>query len=249
MRMKRAPSSMVAAAAKRLNERLENPQLESEAPDLLSRFLESREKNPTIVDERGVLGLLMSTITAAGDTTANALLATLFHLMKNPEPLRKLQEEFSTADLEKPIPTFVQVNKLPYLHASIREGTRLFPPLAAPIERLVPHGGASIAGTFLPQGSSVGCLQIALHLNPKVFGEDAAIFRPERWLEADPERLRIMEAAHMGFSRGRRVCIGQHIAVMQMKKAIPALLSEFDVGHAYAVGCTMVSNILTETCR
>jgi hypothetical protein len=72
-------------------------------------------------------------------------------------------------------------------------------------------------------------LQLAMHLNKKVFGEDAKVFRPERWLEASAEQLRVMEMAHIGFGRGRRVCIGQHIAVMEMKKVIPTMLMNFEV--------------------
>jgi cytochrome P450 len=149
--------------------------------------------------------------------------------LQNPATLAKLQQELETGDLSRPIPTFAQVSKLPYLHATIREGMRLFPPLAHPLERLVPVGGVEICGKFLPQGTSVRCLQLALHLNPKAFGEDAETFRPERWLEASPEVLRVMEASHLGFGRGRRVCLGQNLAVMEMKKVIPAMLMGFDV--------------------
>jgi cytochrome P450 len=149
--------------------------------------------------------------------------------MKNLKALAKLQDEFEAADLSRPIPAYSQVSKLPYLHAVIREGMRLFPALTHPMERLVPAGGANIAGIFIPQGTSVGCLQLAMHLNKKVFGEDAKVFRPERWLEASAEQLRVMEMAHIGFGRGRRVCIGQHIAVMEMKKVIPTMLMNFEV--------------------
>ena len=33
----------------------------------------------------------------------------------------------------------------------------------------------------------------------------------------------------MGFSKGRRVCLGQNIAVMQMKKVIPMLVLNFNI--------------------
>ncbi|KAK5698565.1 hypothetical protein LTR17_023555 [Elasticomyces elasticus] len=85
-----------------------------------------------------------------------------------------------------------------------------------------------IAGTHFPEGTSVGCMPAALHLNPAVFGEDAHEYRPERWLLADPEGLRKMESSHMGLSRGRRVCLGQHIAMMQMKKVVAAMVLNFD---------------------
>lgn len=38
-----------------------------------------------------------------------------------------------------------------------------------------------------------------------------------------------MEQASTGFSRGRRVCLGQHVAVMQMKKVISVLVLGFDL--------------------
>jgi cytochrome P450 len=196
---------------------------------LLTRFLEAMEKNPETLDHAGIISLLMSTISGASDTTATAMTATMFHLLQNPGTLTKLQQELETSNLSEPIPTFAQVSKLPYLHATIREGMRLFPPLSHPLERLVPAGGVEICGKFLPQGTSVGCLQLALHLNPKAFGEDAETFRPERWLEVSPEVLRVMEASHLGFGRGRRVCLGQNLAVMEMKKVIPAMLMGFDV--------------------
>lgn len=233
LRMRREGNmSIVAAAFSKLKERVEKPQETSEAPDLLARFLEAMEKNPEVLDHRTVVGLLMSMISGASDTSANALTAIVFHLLKNPEALAKLQSELEAADINRPIPAFSQVNKLPYLHALIREGMRLFPALTHALERIVPAGGTEIVGTFLPQGTSVGCLQLAMQLNPKVFGEDVTTFRPERWLEASPEQLRSMEAAHMGFGKGRRVCIGQHIAMMEMKKVIPAMIMNYDVSGA-----------------
>jgi len=72
-------------------------------------------------------------------------------------------------------------------------------------------------------------VQAAIHRNTRVFGDDVEVFRPERWLIEDREQLRVMEAAHMGFSRGRRNCLGQNIALLQMKKLIPALLMKFKV--------------------
>ena len=106
---------------------------------------------------------------------------------------------------------------------------RIFPTTTLPIERRVPAGGAKIAEMYFVEGTTVGCTPIALHMNAAVFGADAGVYRPERWLTSNAEELRKMEAAHMGFSRGRRVCLGQHIAVMQMKKVIPALLMSYKV--------------------
>ncbi|EMR62676.1 putative cytochrome p450 oxidoreductase protein [Eutypa lata UCREL1] len=231
MRQKRAPSSMAAAAVGKLQARSKQSQDEAiqQHPDLLQRFLEASKDYPQALDTTGVVGMLMSTITGAGDTTATTVIATLFQLLKNPASLQKLRDELRRANLPE-IPRYAEVSKLPYLHAVVREGMRVFSSATWPIERLVPAGGATIAGMFFPEGTSVGCLPGAVHRDARIYGEDARVYRPERWLTADREQLRQMEASHMGFSRGRRSCLGQHIAVLQMKKVIPALVMRFELG-------------------
>lgn len=233
MRTRKAPQSgIVVAARTHLAQRMKTPQTDSETPDLLTRFLEAMRRDPDTLDESAVVSLLISMIAAGSDTSSNAIAATLFFLLQNPSKLAALRAELETVpNLTTPnkIPPYSQISKLPYLHAVLKEGTRLFPPLTHPIERLVPAGGAAIAGTFLPQGTSVGSVQLALHLNARVFGSDADVFRPERWLEASAEQVRAMEGAHIGFGRGRRVCIGRHIAAMEIKKVLAVLAVGYEV--------------------
>ncbi|KAI1327940.1 cytochrome P450 [Xylariaceae sp. FL0255] len=224
MRQKKAPSSIAAAADSKLKARSSRADTESKQADLLQRFLDASKDYPQALDASGIVGMLMSTISGAGDTSATTITTTLFNLLRYPVILEKLEAEIAGMP---EIPAFADVSKLPYLNAIIRETMRLFPTASWPIERLVPEGGVTIAGMFFPAETSVGCFPLAVHLNTKVYGEDAHVFRPERWLTADHEQLRLMEANHMGFSRGRRVCLGQHIAVMSMKKAIPALIMKF----------------------
>lgn len=229
MSIKQAPSGMAAAAASRLQARAAKPLDESQPKDLLTKFLQASKVHPDVLDTRGVVGMLMSTISGAGDTTATAVTAIIYYLLKHHEPLTKLLAELESADIDRPVPAYSQVSKLPFLNAVIKEGMRLCPSATWPIERRVPAGGATIAGMSFPEGTSVGVHQLALHLSPTVFGRDADVYRPERWLTTDTEALRAMEVAHVGFSRGRRVCLGQNIAVMQMKKLVPALLLRFHV--------------------
>ncbi|KAK5688440.1 hypothetical protein LTS10_000418 [Elasticomyces elasticus] len=261
---------MAASAVAKMKARVGKPTDSSRAPDLLSRFLESSKTNPEVLDTAGIVGMLMSTISGAGDTTATSTTAILYYLLKHRDKLAKLRSELVAAGINDTLPSNRVVSKLLYLHATIREGMRLFPTVTWPIgqvsktkdqrhktlrrllsiddeishnshahpdnlpERKVPSGGVIIAGTHFPEGTSVGCMPAALHLNPAVFGEDAREYRPERWLLADPEILRKMESSHMGLSRGRRVCLGQHIAMMQMKKVVAAMVLNFD-----ASSCTI----------
>ncbi|KAI1178212.1 cytochrome P450 [Nemania sp. FL0916] len=228
----RVPLNMVAIATEKLEARSNCEKVSEKdpegvvAPDLLQRFLEASKDFPQALDRPGILGMLMSTITGAGDTTASVLGATLFYILKNQAVLERLEAEFKDAGLRE-IPAFAEVKMLPYLNAVIKESMRMFSSGAFPMERRVPAGGATIARMYFPEGTTVGCMPAAIHRNKEVFGEDVEVFRPDRWLINDREQLRVMEASHMSFSRGRKNCIGQNIATLSMKKVIPALIMKF----------------------
>jgi len=50
----------------------------------------------------------------------------------------------------------------------------------------------SLGGRFVPAGTQIGSSPLAIHHSKKIFREDAETFRPERWLEADKEKLAVI---------------------------------------------------------
>jgi cytochrome P450 len=200
--------------------------------DLLQKFLDGQAKYPDIVSDDQILGIIMSTIGAGADTTAGTLAYTLYLLGKNPTAAAALQTELDNAvrdgSMSKP-PKWSQVNRLPYLEAVLKESMRIFPIASWGLDRVVPPGGATISGTYVPGGAVVGVNIDAVHLDEDVYGSDAATFRPERWLEADEDQRRRMDRAFLAFSAGKRTCTGIHIAWLEMKKTLPLLLMNFEV--------------------
>lgn len=77
--------------------------------------------------------------------------------------------------------------------AVMKEAMRLHPSICFPLERVVPAGGANVCGYDLPGKTIVGILAPIINRDKGVFGEDADTFRPERWLEAEPARLKLMD--------------------------------------------------------
>ncbi|KAJ4985203.1 cytochrome P450 [Stagonosporopsis vannaccii] len=142
--------------------------------------------------------------------------------------MKTLRAEIDAAILSNP-PRWKEVYMLPYLEAVIKETMRYFPPFAFGIDRVVPTGGAVISGIPIPAGAEVGAQVESLHRDFGVFGDDADTYRPERWLEASEERRSMMEKGFLGFSAGKRVCLGIHIAMLEIKKVIPLVLMNFDV--------------------
>jgi len=165
-------------------------------------------------------------------------LLRLNYLIKTPSALDKLLSELSSAGISDR-PKYSDTGKLPYLNAVIKESMRCFPTPTWPIERKVPTRGVTIDGIFLPKGTSVGCQPSVVHQDQAVFGEHTERFNPDRWLNKSDAELRLMDRAHLRFGKGKRLCLGQHIAVLQMKKLIPMLFMRFNVWRRPIFVCWM----------
>ncbi|EXJ74179.1 uncharacterized protein A1O5_02473 [Cladophialophora psammophila CBS 110553] len=224
-----ATSLLGRLAIERLQTRLEKGGVGTHS-DLLDRYLQASERDPVTFDRSTIIGLLISTIHAGAETTAATLNLTLYYLLTNPRAMARLRTEIEDAKLASP-PSWQSVSKLRYLEACIKEAGRIRPLILDPIEREVPADGPGIeiSGVYVPPGSVVAINTHALNRDPLIWGDKVDEFRPERWIEADEARLSKMERANLNFSTGRRSCIGQHIAWIEMKKFLPELLNQFDI--------------------
>ena len=185
----------------------------SEEQTLTDKFIHASDANPDIMGDREVLAMALSIIAAGSDSTAISLAAVFYYLLKNPDCYRKLTEEVDTAIAANPGAKstysglqFSKTQQLPYLDACIKEAFRLHPASRWFPERVVPTGGHTICGEFIPAGTVVGVSAWVLHRNADVFGDDVDSFRPERWLD-DSEKVRAMDRmlSHFG-STGNYTC-------------------------------------------
>lgn len=188
---------------------------------------------------------------AGSDTTAISFRSLFYHLMHTPAAYEKLQAEIDQAFEDGRLsetPTFQEASKLPYLDACIKEGLRVYPGaqlcksavrhwvysiragsdslceiLALP--RVVPKEGMTLCGKFIPGGYIVGCNAAVVQQDKKIFGEDAASFNPDRWL--DQERANHMDKYMMAFGFGTRTCLGKNIARIQLYKLSPLIIRHF----------------------
>lgn len=228
-------SPLALVSLKKLEARSQNVNAKMKK-DLCAKFLEGQAKHPDLLRHDELLGIIMSTIGAGADTTAGTLTYTLYFLSKFPATrmalLQEIDERRSAGKLSHP-PKWAEVNNMPYLDAVLKESMRLFPIASWGLDRVVPPAGAMIAGHFVPGGTVVGCHIDSIHLDEGVYGKDSSSFRPERWLEATPDQRRQMDRSFLGFSAGKRVCMGIHIAWLEMKKTLPLLLMNFDVSVSF----------------
>jgi cytochrome P450 len=171
-------------------------------------------------------------IIAGADTTSTGVRSILLYVLTHPRVYAKLQAEVDEAVVAgkaPPVPGIisdVEVRDLPYLQACIKEGMRVHPPAGGPFPKRVPDGGDTVMVNgkpiFLPGGTHVSYAVWPLHLDKRVYGEDAEEFRPERWLlEKDEAKLAAMHKTHdLIFGYGKYQCLGKPVALMEVNKAI-----------------------------
>ncbi|KAL9119684.1 MAG: hypothetical protein Q9187_003758, partial [Circinaria calcarea] len=166
-----------------------------------------------------ILAEAYTLITAGGDTTSVAISSTFFYLSRNPDTYAKATAEVRSAfSSEEEIRTGSALTSCQYLRACLDEALRMSPPVSAPLYREVGLGGASICGTYLPEGLSCAVGTYAIHHNPIYFPEPFK-YRPERWLkdkDSPAEMLEHAKAAFNPFSTGPRSCVAMNLAYVEM---------------------------------
>ncbi|KAM0543294.1 hypothetical protein ACHAPJ_012378 [Fusarium lateritium] len=204
--------------------------------DFLDNFLEAKQLFPDIVTDNEVVSYLMMNVLAGADTTAIVQKSITYNILKHPDVLAKLREELDAANLSFP-PAHAETKDLPYLNAVIKEGQRMHPVIGGILERIVPAGGLTLPdGRFIAPGTKVGINPWVSSRNTQIYGSDAEVYRPERWLKAKDEtedaynaRLKMMKDADFTFGNGNRICVGRNLATVELHKMTSTLFSRFDI--------------------
>jgi cytochrome P450 len=143
----------------------------------------------------------------------------MLYIMTSPQVYAKLQAEVDATPVSTPVISDSQARELPYLQAVIREGLRIFPPGTGLRSKTVPPEGDTIDGVFLPGGTNIGSNTWAVLRLKDVYGDDSDVFRPERWLEATPEKRKEMEqVGDLIFGYGKYRCLGERVAFLEFNK-------------------------------
>ncbi|KAK5047136.1 hypothetical protein LTR84_007079 [Exophiala bonariae] len=205
---------------------------QSSRTDFLSQLRQKKMPLGPGTPDENMINHLSNNLLAGSDTTGISLRACFYYILNNPAVLHTMRKEFDTSAAAGSLSdncTLEEVLKLPYLQAVIKEAMRLHPGVGFPLERYVLPAGATICGVKLPAGTIVSMSASVVQLDEKVFGADAAEFRPERWLDGEQEQIKLMDRSLLVFGHGARSCIGKNISLMEMSKFITQVLRSFDL--------------------
>ena len=115
----------------------------------MTRILEQRD--PDEVSDLQLAAHASDFVLAGSETTATAIGAMTYYLLRTPAVMAKLQQEIWEAFRSYDEICDKSTLGLPYLRAVILEGLRIYPPLPLGLPRIVPKGGDTVDGHFLPE--------------------------------------------------------------------------------------------------
>lgn len=174
-------------------------------------------------------------VLAGHDTTSSTLCYIYYLLSTSPSALERVRAEHTfvfgsnldqTSSLITSNPYIL--NQLPYTLAVIKEALRLFPAGSSTRD-----GDASFALTddgqhYPTEGCIVWSLHQAIHREP-LYWPQPDTFRPERWLVQPDDPLYPVKGAFRPFEFGPRNCIGQELAMLEIKLVMVMTIREFDI--------------------
>ncbi|KAJ7479871.1 cytochrome P450 monooxygenase CYP63 [Mycena latifolia] len=183
---------------------------------------------------------LLSVLLASRDTTACLLTFVTYFMAIYPDMARKLRAEVLSHCGPHGAPTYENIRDMKYMRAVINEVLRLYPPVPLNVREsrteacTLPPSDGSYASEdprpfYMPGGTIIMYLPLLMQRNPALWGPDADIFDPERWLQPDRiSKFVSNPTMYAPFSAGPRICLGQNYAYNEASYFLVRLLQEFD---------------------
>ncbi|KAJ4471511.1 cytochrome P450 [Lentinula aciculospora] len=199
------------------------------------------------LSEAELLAQMRVLLFAGHETSGTTLTFALFELAHNPDFQSRLRKEIRSVDdkIAERGDTEISVQDLdsmPLLNALVKETLRFHPvavhlfrvaveddvlPLSKPI---VTTTGKMLHELVVPKGTRIVGSIAAYNRNEDVFGDDASVFNPDRWLNPGHVSNSVPLGVYANlatFSGGIRSCIGWRFAVLEIQAFIVELIRNY----------------------
>lgn len=192
--------------------------------DVLSMLIAARDDQGAAMTNEELRDELITLLLAGHETTASAVAWALYWIHRDPYIRTKLLAELASLEAD---PSPSAIAQLPYLAAVCSETLRIYPVAVLTVPREV-REPVNLMGYALEPGMRVyGCIYLT-HRRPDLYPE-AEQFRPERFLERQFSPYEFLP-----FGGGVRRCIGDVLALFEMKLVLATLLSRCELALADA---------------
>lgn len=193
--------------------------------DLLSVLLAAvdEEGEQAGMTDRQVRDEAVNLLLGGNETTATALVWTLYLLARFPEEQQKLHDEIDRAVGQGPL-TAEHAARLPQLEQALKESMRLYPPVYATSRTAIEP--VEIGGFLVPKGAQVELPIYVTHHDQRWFPEPEQ-FRPQRFTATNEEQL--PRCAYLPFGAGPRACVGKGFAMLEATLVLAAILQSLRI--------------------
>lgn len=197
---------------------------------ILKNYLQVPKDDTTHMSPDQIWRECFNLMMAGPGSTAAALTAVLYRLGSNHGHYwqDRIRADTSSEDSAS------SSTSSPVLVAVIKESMRLHAPFPTAFPRNITAGAETIIPdlpTPLPAGTLVSSNTYVLGHSKEIWGDDAEVWKPQRWLGAEDERKEL-DNKFVVFSKGPRGCIGREIAMLVIAKAVLGALERWDLGTA-----------------
>jgi cytochrome P450 len=160
----------------------------------------------------------------------------MWHVLAEPWIRDKLFVELHNATRKGQLSAYIGYDKalreLPYFQACLTEAMRLQPAVGLSMSRVVASPQARVDEHTSTFGTKVAVNAWVVHRDQDVFGQDAAYFRPERWIDDGKHKdwkshKKYMTDNLLFFGKGLYQCTGRWLALLELKKLLPQLLRNY----------------------
>jgi len=226
--------------------------------DILSLLFKSNMLESSVKDRLSDDQLItqISTLLFVGsDTTSTALDWVLHMLSLNPDVQQRLREELlkicPSPDSISSSAVQADIIALPYLEHVIKETLRLIPPAhgmvrVAAEDCVIPTSDST--QVFIRKGQFIHIAIEAFNTRKDAWGEDAFVFRPERWASVETSRALKQTpgvvAGLMTFSMGSHSCPGHQFSMLEMKALLASIIPAFVFEQAPGITIGMYNCVL-----
>jgi sterigmatocystin biosynthesis cytochrome P450 monooxygenase len=174
------------------------------------------------------------------DTTSSAICFHLYLISKYASTLTRLRNEHDsvlTTDICRAASLISSkphlLNQLPFTTAVIKESLRLFPTVTTSRAGERGFHVKDHAGHLFPTEGFLVFTNIHTPHHDPAFWPQPEAFLPERWLVGPEDPLYPVKGAWRAFEHGPRACIGQELAMLEMKTVLVMVARTFDFCPAY----------------
>jgi cytochrome P450 len=191
--------------------------------DLLDRLIAATDSETGVrMTDEEVRDEVIIIFLAGHETSALAATYAWYLLSQHPNEEAKLHAELDSV-LGGRIPTYDDLEKLPYTRRVIDETMRLYPP-APMLTGRVAREADEICGRPIPKGREIAILPWVLHRHRSLW-EEPDRFDPDRFT---PERSAARPRfAYLPFGGGPRICIGAQLALTEISLLLATMAQRY----------------------